>query len=44
MTRLRAPLPHCHWKTTTFIGGRRLTGIDAPMLIDGSVNAEIFLA
>ncbi|MEL6220835.1 MAG: transposase [Pseudomonadota bacterium] len=42
--RLRAPLPHGHWKTTTFIGGLRLTGVDALMLIDGPVNAEIFLA
>lgn len=42
--RLRAPLPHGHWKTTTFIGGLRLTGMDAPMLIDGPVNGEIFLA
>ena len=41
---LRAPLPRGHWKTTTFIGGLRLTGIDAPMLIDGPVNGEIFLA
>lgn len=42
--RLRAPLPHGHWKTTTFIGGLRLSGMDAPMLIDGPANAEIFLA
>lgn len=42
--RLRAPLPHGHWKTTTFIGGLRLTGMDAPMVIDGPVNGEIFRA
>ncbi len=42
--RLRASLPHGHWKTTTFIGGLRLSGMDAPMVIDGPVNGEIFLA
>lgn len=42
--RLRASLPHGHWNTTTFIGGLRLTGIDAPMVIDGPINGEIFLA
>ena len=42
--RLRASLPHGHWKTTTFVAGLRLTGIDAPMVIDGPINGEIFLA
>ncbi len=42
--RLRASLLHGHWKTKTFIGGLRLTGMDAPMVIDGPVNGEIFLA
>ena len=42
--RLRASLPHGHWKTTTFIGGLRLTGMDAPMVIDGPINGEIFRA
>jgi len=42
--RLRSALPHGHWKTTTFIGGLRLSGMDAPMVIDGPVNGEIFLA
>ena len=42
--RLRASLPHGHWKTTTFVAGLRLGGIDAPMVIDGPVNGEIFLA
>jgi len=42
--RLRAGIPHGHWKTTTFIGGLRLTGMDAPMVIDGPINGEIFLA
>ena len=42
--RLRASLPHGHWKTTTFVAGLRLGGIDAPMVIDGPINGEIFLA
>ncbi|HSG36022.1 MAG TPA: IS630 family transposase [Paracoccaceae bacterium] len=42
--RLRASLPHGHWKTTTFVAGLRLSGLDAPMVIDGPINGEIFLA
>lgn len=42
--RLRSPIPHGHWRTTTFVAGLRLSGIDAPMVIDGPVNGEIFLA
>lgn len=42
--RLRMSLPHGHWRTTTFVAGLRLSGIDAPMLIDGPMNGEAFLA
>ncbi len=42
--RLRSPIPHGHWRTTTFVAGIRLSGIDAPMVIDGPINGEIFLA
>lgn len=42
--RLRASLPHGHWRTTTFVAGLRLGGIDAPMVLDGPINGEIFLA
>jgi transposase len=54
MTRLRgrspcgercvASAPHGHWKTTTFIGALRNTGLTAPMVIDGSMNGALFLA
>jgi hypothetical protein len=42
--RLRAGIPHGHWKTTTFIAGLRLTGIDLPhdcyvLQINGRVNS-----
>ena len=42
--RLRAAVPHGHWKTTTFIGGLRLTGLTAPMVLDGPVNGVWFQA
>jgi transposase len=42
--RLRAGVPHGHWRTTTFVAGLRLSGIDAPMLIDGAINGDSFLA
>ena len=33
-----------HWETVTFIAGLRQTGIVAPMLIEGAMNGEAFLA
>jgi transposase len=37
-------VPHGHWKTTTFLAALRLNGMTAPLVIDGAVNGEIFLA
>ncbi len=42
--RLRASVPHGHWKTTTFIAGLRLTGFTAPMVLDGPINGVWFQA
>jgi transposase len=42
--RCRAPIPHGHWKTTTLVAGLRLSGMTAPMVIDGAINGEAFLA
>ena len=42
--RCRAPVPHGHWKTTTFVGALRLGGITAPMVLDGPMNGPAFLA
>ncbi len=42
--RCRAAIPHGHWKTTTFTAGLRLNGIVAPMLLDGPMNGDAFLA
>ena len=42
--RLRAGIPHGHWKTTTFGAGLRLDGITAPMVLDGPINRDAFQA
>src|SRR6516162_5812980 len=42
--RCRAPVPHGHWKTTTFTAGLRHDGVAAPMVLDGPMNGEAFLA
>ena len=42
--RLRASVPHGHWKTTTFVAGLRHTGMVAPMVLDGPINGEWFEA
>jgi transposase len=41
--RLRAGIPLGSWKRTTFVAGLRLTGMTAPMVLDGSINGERFL-
>ena len=41
--RLRAGVPHGHWRTTTFVAGLRLGGIEAPMVIDGPINGQVLL-
>jgi transposase len=42
--RLRASVPHGHWKTTTFVGALRLGGMTAPMVLDGPMDGAWFLA
>ena len=42
--RCRAPVPHGHWKTTTFVGALRLHGMTAPMVLDGAMHGAAFLA
>ena len=42
--RCRASIPHGHWKTTTFTAGLRLTGMVAPMVLDGAMNGPAFKA
>ena len=40
--RLRAGVPHGHWKTTTLIAGLRTTGMVAPFVLDGAINRDAF--
>ena len=42
--RCRAGVPHGHWKTTTFTAGLRLSGLAAPMVLDGAMHGAAFLA
>ena len=42
--RLIAKVPHGHWKTTTFVAALRHEGLTAPLVIDGPLNGEVFLA
>jgi transposase len=40
--RLRASIPHGHWKTTTFVVGLTTRGIIAPWVLDGPINRDAF--
>ncbi len=42
--RLRMGYPHGHRKTTTLVAGLRMTGMVAPMVLDGPINGEWFEA
>jgi transposase len=42
--RCVASAPHGHWKTTTFIAGLRHDGVTAPLVIDGPMDGQTFLA
>jgi putative transposase len=41
-TRLKAKVPHGHWKTMTFLAALRHDRIEAPWLINGPINGERF--
>jgi transposase len=42
--RLRAGVPHGHWKTTPFVAGLRVSGLTAPLVLDGPINGAWFQA
>ena len=50
--RLRSGIAHGHWKVTTpvraggrlFVAGLRLSGLGAPMVLDGPMTRDWFLA
>jgi transposase len=42
--RLFAAVPHGHWHTSTFLAGLRIDRLVAPLVLDGAINGEAFLA
>jgi transposase len=42
--RVVSDVPCGHWRTTTFVAALRTTGLTAPLVVDGAMNSEIFLA
>jgi transposase len=42
--RCIASAPHGHWKTTTFVAGLRHQQLTAPLVADGPMDGEMFLA
>jgi transposase len=42
--RLVCPVPHGHWKTTTFVAALTVAGLTAPLVIDGAMNGDLFVA
>ena len=42
--RLVCPVPHGHWKTTTFVAALRADGLTAPTVVDGAMTGELFEA
>jgi transposase len=42
--RVIGKVPHGHWKTTTFVGALRTSGMTAPLVVDGPMNGRVFLA
>ncbi len=41
--RCVSPVPHGHWKTTTFLAGLRVGAVTAPMVLDGPMDGDAFL-
>lgn len=42
--RLVDHVPHGHWKTTTFLAALRMDGLTAPLVVDGAIDGDVFLA
>ncbi len=40
--RIKAKVPHGHWKTMTFLAALRHDRVDAPWLLDGPINGKSF--
>jgi len=41
--RCLSAVPHGHWQTSTFIAALRHEQVEAPFLVEGPVDAEVFL-
>jgi transposase len=42
--RLHGEAPYGRWQTATFLGGLRAGGFVAPLVVDGAITGELFLA
>jgi len=42
--RLVESIPHGHWKVTTLVAALRSDGLVAPMVCDGALNGDLFVA
>ena len=42
--RLVEAVPHGHWKTTTFVAALGADGLGAPMVVDGAIDGDVFVA
>lgn len=40
--RLVCHVPHGHWKTTTFLAALRVSGLTAPLVVDGAIHGALF--
>ena len=42
--RVIGAVPHGHWQTSTFVAGLRQDGLIAPLVLQGAMDGEVFLA
>jgi transposase len=42
--RLVCAVPQGHWKTTTFVAALRAGGLTAPLVVDGAMTGDLFVA
>ena len=42
--RVIGRVPHGHWKTTTFVAALRYDHVTAPLVVDGPMNGDVFVA
>ena len=42
--RLVCAVPHGHWKTTTFLAALRADGLTCPLVVDGAMTGDLFVA